>query len=118
MTTAPPAVIDPPSPAITFNWCITTHYHNTPSVMIDSPRHYHQLLLVHYYPTKIFQYFQGNQKITLGRNASVSTAQKITFSIKDFFSKCAQETADLVTFTKEILNGKLHFFMQCRFLIS
>ena len=28
------------------------------------------------------------------------------FSIKDFFSK---ETADLVTFTEEILNGKLHF---------
>ena len=27
------------------------------------------------------------------------------FSIKDFFSKC-----DLVTFTSENLNGKLHFF--------
>ena len=23
------------------------------------------------------------------------------------------ETADLATFTKEILNGKFHFFMQC-----
>ena len=33
------------------------------------------------------------------------------FSIKDFFSKCEQ-TADLFTFTKEILNGKLHFM--CR----
>ena len=32
------------------------------------------------------------------------TAQKIKFSIK--FSK---ETADLVTFTEEILNGKLRF---------
>ena len=31
------------------------------------------------------------------------------FSIKDFFSKCDQETADLVTFTEEILNGELHF---------
>ena len=39
------------------------------------------------------------------------------FSIKDFFSKSGlfrflqfpQETADLVTFTEEILNGKLHF---------
>ena len=34
------------------------------------------------------------------------------FTIKDFFSKCdqkPQEHADLVTFTKEILNGKLHF---------
>ena len=29
------------------------------------------------------------------------------FSIKDFFSKCDQ--ADLVTFTEEILDGKLHF---------
>ena len=31
--------------------------------------------------------------------------------MKNFFSKCDQirsETADLVTFTKEILNGKLH----------
>ena len=31
------------------------------------------------------------------------------FSIKDFFSKCDQETADLVTFAEEILNGELHF---------
>ena len=36
------------------------------------------------------------------------TAQKMKFSIKDFFRKCDQ-TADLVTFTEEILNGKLHF---------
>ena len=35
------------------------------------------------------------------------TAQKMKFSIKDFFSKCDQ--ADLVTFTEEILDGKLHF---------
>ena len=35
------------------------------------------------------------------------------FSTKDFFSKCDQIRspfpADLVTFTEEILNGKLHF---------
>ena len=38
------------------------------------------------------------------------TAQKMKFSIKDFFRKCfPQETADLVTFTQEILNGKIHF---------
>ena len=36
------------------------------------------------------------------------TAQKMKFSIKDFFSKCDQ-IPDLVTFTEEILNGKLHF---------
>ena len=33
------------------------------------------------------------------------------FSIKDFFSK---ETADMVTFTEEILNGKLHFLWSGR----
>ena len=31
------------------------------------------------------------------------------FSIKDLFSKC-EETADFVTFTEEIYNGKLLFF--------
>ena len=44
------------------------------------------------------------------RYQSISyTAQKMKFSIKDFFSKCDQIPADLVTFTEEILNGKLHF---------
>ena len=40
------------------------------------------------------------------------TAQKMKFPIKDFFSKWpnTQFPADLVTFTEEILNGKLHFF--------
>ena len=34
------------------------------------------------------------------------------FSTKDFFSKCDQTataTADLITFTEEILDGKLYF---------
>ena len=31
-------------------------------------------------------------------------------SIKDFFSKCDQIR---VTFTEEIFNGKLHYFLQC-----
>ena len=34
------------------------------------------------------------------------------FFVRDFFSKCDQIgkfLADLVTFTEEILNGKLHF---------
>ena len=39
-----------------------------------------------------------------------NTAQKMKFSFKNFFSKCA-ETVDLVTFTKETLNGKL--FSSC-----
>ena len=38
------------------------------------------------------------------------TAQKMKFSIKDFFSKCDQiRSADLVTFTEEILNGNFVF---------
>ena len=45
-------------------------------------------------------------------SVSTHTAQKKKFSIQDFFSKCNQirkEIADLVIFTEEILNGKLHF---------
>ena len=43
------------------------------------------------------------------------TAQKMKFSIKDFFSKCDQIPDYQITFTEEILNGKLHFFVQCNF---
>ena len=41
-----------------------------------------------------------------------STAQKMNFFVKDLFSKCDQNpqiAVDLVTFTEEILNEKLHF---------
>ena len=38
---------------------------------------------------------------------ATTTAQKMKFSIKDFFSKYDQIRR--VTFTEEILNGKLHF---------
>ena len=37
------------------------------------------------------------------------------FSIKDFFSKCDLETADLATFTEEIYNEKLHFLCSVHF---
>ena len=43
-------------------------------------------------------------------------AQKVKFPIKGFFTKCDQIHSclrDLVTFTEEILNGKLYFFVQC-----
>ena len=33
----------------------------------------------------------------------------------NFFSKCDQIIANLVTFTKEILNGKLHFLCSGRY---
>ena len=36
------------------------------------------------------------------------TAQKMRFSIKDFFGKCDQIQRNL-TFTEKILNEKLHF---------
>ena len=38
-----------------------------------------------------------------------NTAQKMKFSIKDFFSKCDQIRRKLVTFTEEILNGNFIF---------
>ena len=37
------------------------------------------------------------------------TAQKMKFSIKDYFSKYEQIRRKLVTFTQETLNGKIHF---------
>ena len=49
-------------------------------------------------------------------HAFTGIAQKMKFFIKDFFSKCDQirtKPADLVTFIEEILNGKLHLFVQC-----
>ena len=45
-----------------------------------------------------FETFHNFSKTIRG---GVFTAQKMKFSIKDFFSKC-----DLVIFTEEILNGK------------
>ena len=41
-------------------------------------------------------------------------AQKMKFFIKDFFSK---RDPDLITFTKEILNGKLHFLRRASFKV-
>ena len=46
-----------------------------------------------------------------------NTAQKMKFSIMDFFGTCdkiRRESADLVTFTEEIPNGKLHFLCSVR----
>ena len=53
------------------------------------------------------------ERLDLHLHLMAFTAQKMKFSIKDFFSKWklqeAQETADLVPFTEEILYGKLYF---------
>ena len=51
----------------------------------------------------IFLYFTVINKSAKYEKLRKYTAQKIKFSIKDFFSKC-------VKFTEEILNEKLHFF--------
>ena len=37
-------------------------------------------------------------------NIGTNTAQNVKFSIRNFYSKCNQ-----ITFTEDILNGKLHF---------
>ena len=45
--------------------------------------------------------------------STIITAQKMKFSIKDLICKYGQnlqEIAGVVTFTEEIVNGKLHFF--------
>ena len=42
----------------------------------------------------------------------INNCKKIKFSIKDLFSKFIQFSVDSVTFTEEIFNGKLHFFVQ------
>ena len=44
------------------------------------------------------------------------TAQKMKFSIKDFFSKCDQ--IYMTTFTEETFNGKLHFLCSVNLWIS
>ena len=46
------------------------------------------------------------------RYTETYTAQKMKFSIKDFFSKYDQihRKLRIWSFTEEILNGKLHFF--------
>ena len=51
----------------------------------------------------------------------LTTAKKMKFSIKDFFSKCNQICsfpADLDPFTEEILNGKLHFLRSVTKLLA
>ena len=60
------------------------------------------------------QLYLKSQKIEFEFNLEMllyATAQKMKFSIKDFFSK-----ADLVTFTEEILNAKLHFLCSLQYL--
>ena len=59
-----------------------------------------QIILAEAHCSYFFQWISGSFVLI--------TAQKMKFFIKDFFSN-PQETANLVTFTEEIRNGKLHF---------
>ena len=52
------------------------------------------------------------QMMELFESGELYTAQKMKYPIKDFLSKCDQilrKLENLVTFTEEIRNGKLHF---------
>ena len=68
-------------------------------------------------PLRLFSFTVSNCNINIeAQNLTnyqikliISTAQKMKISIKDFFSKCDQFPADLVTFTEEIVNGNLRF---------
>ena len=63
---------------------------------------------------KVYYLFQWHRSL---KTSKIEIAKKTKFSIKDFFSKCDQtRSTDLVTFTEEILNGKLHFLCSERAL--
>ena len=51
-------------------------------------------------------------------NMAEYIAQKMKFSVKDFFSKCDQIRSFLKKFTEEILNGKLHFLCSGTFILQ
>ena len=78
---------------------------------------YHILTLTYYFRSRktlnvFLVYLFNDFLMKLHEQKIKNTAQKIKFSIKNFFSKCDQTRrypADLVTFTEEIINGKLLF---------
>ena len=68
---------------------------------------------------------RNNRRISVAQESSdflaakIFTAQKMKFSIKDFFSKFGStDSCGLVIFTEEILNGKLHFCAAFRTLLN
>ena len=69
------------------------------------------LILKIFYISALWNYF--NNFNFYDNNA----AQKLKFSSKNFFSKSGQIRSfpDLVTFTEEILTGKLHFLYSVTF---
>ena len=85
--------------------CSELHEQNTTLSM----KHWFQ----NQYPKVRFYHFHKPHSYFASKmNLGSYIAQKMKFSINDFFSKCDQirrKLQDLVTFTEEILNGKLHF---------
>ena len=78
---------------------------NFPSTLTEASSMYHSS------KSDLFKWFKRIPEVILEpslEEKNTINAQKMKFSIKDFFSKCDQ-AAYLVTFTEEILNGKLHF---------
>ena len=77
-----------------------------------------QIKLIHFMYELLVLYFAHSIGHTITRNSndlhSINTAQIMKFSIKDFFSKCA----DLVTVYEKVLNEKLQLFVQCIFQFS
>ena len=51
--------------------------------------------------------FASHVRKPISKYIFINTEQKLKFFVKDFLSP--QFPVDLVTFTKEFLNGKLHF---------
>ena len=65
--------------------------------------------------TLFFCVFEKLGLILIRKNTRSIHCAKMKFFIKDFFSKCEKNpefTADLVTFTEQILTEKLHVFVQ------
>ena len=77
-----------------FNSSIRSRYSNSPGI--------HNSLCPNPFRYKVPLYSNAFQYA-----AVIHCTRKWSFTIKDFFSKCDQVPADLVTFTEEILNKKL-----------
>ena len=69
-----------------------------------------------YFKNVFHKPFRADDNQALGKNVKkrllsqrVDTAQKYEVFCYGFFSVNPKQTADLVTFTEEVLNGKLYF---------
>ena len=111
-----PCSKEAPYPSLSDSSVIRTHNHLVRKRTLDHLDHLFfgkfasiqcLSLLDYYFPYYLY--------CTSVHQRKTNTAQKMKFSIKDFFSKCDLETADLATFTEEIYNEKLHFLCSVHF---